>query len=285
MGAEWCLGWCSEHKGLQLIAMLQIPGLGSYGEGMHHSGKNVKPGRGDLRECSQAPLQQQSVSLQHSLSGPEPKLTWVKAVNKKGWREITSILFLNPDPVAHLVGHANEAPVVVDGWEVTALIDLGAQVSNMDLDLEIQPLGRLLELEGTGGAAIPYLRSVEVNLQIPEIRDYNEGCTAVGHPHHNLLWRSSGHSGFKNHRQSSELHDCRGTCTSNCDMVTGSFWGSLVGVSATIPWQLRQNQVRREDRELLSGEQPCGGVEVPVRWYQRHCQHHTEGHYPTIPCS
>ena len=29
------------------------------------------------------PLQQQSVSLQHSLSGPEPKLTQVKAVNRK----------------------------------------------------------------------------------------------------------------------------------------------------------------------------------------------------------
>ena len=100
--------------------------------------------------------------------------------NKKGQREIAPILFLNPDPVAHLVGHANEVPVVVDGQEVTALIDLGAQVSNIsmqlckDLDLEIQPLGWLLELEGTGGAAIPFLRFVEVNLQIPRIRGYNE---------------------------------------------------------------------------------------------------------------
>ena len=55
-------------------------------------------------------------------------------------------------------------------------MDLGAQVSNIsaqlceELGLEIQPLGRLLELEGTGGAAIPYLRFVEVNLQIPGIR-------------------------------------------------------------------------------------------------------------------
>ena len=83
---------------------------------------------GDPRECSQTPLQQQSVSLQHSLSGPKPKPTQVKAVNKKGQREIAPILFLNPDPVAHLVGHANEVPVVVDWQEVTALIDLGAQV-------------------------------------------------------------------------------------------------------------------------------------------------------------
>ena len=98
-----------------------------------------------------SPLQQQSVSSQHSLSGPKPKLTQVKAVNRKGQKGITTILFLNPDPVAHLVGHANEVPVVIDGHEVTALIDLGAQVSNIsvqlckDLDLKIQPLGQLLE--------------------------------------------------------------------------------------------------------------------------------------------
>ena len=79
-----------------------------------------------------------------------------------------------------LVGHTNKTPVVVDGCEVTALVDLGAQVSNIsaklceDLGLEIQPLGWLLELEGTGGAAIPYLRFVEVNLQIPGIRGYNK---------------------------------------------------------------------------------------------------------------
>ena len=68
----------------------------------------------------------------------------------------------------------------MDGQETTALLDLGAQVSSMstkfckDLALQIQPFGQLLELEGTGGAAIPYLGFVEVNLQIPGIRNYNE---------------------------------------------------------------------------------------------------------------
>ena len=71
-------------------------------------------------------------------------------------------------------------PVVIDGQEVTALIDSGTQVSSMstqfckDLALPIQPLGLLLELEGIGGAVIPYLGFVEVNLQIPEIRNYNK---------------------------------------------------------------------------------------------------------------
>ena len=39
---------------------------------------------------------------------------------------------------------------------------------------KIQPLGWLLELEGTGGAAISYLGFVEVNLQIPWVRRCNE---------------------------------------------------------------------------------------------------------------
>ena len=95
---------------------------------------------------------------------------------------------MNPDPVVHLVGHVNEVPVVVDGCKVTALIDSRAQVSNIstqlceDLDLEIQPLGRLLELEGTEGAAIPYLRFVEVNLQILGIRGYNEDVLVLAIP-------------------------------------------------------------------------------------------------------
>ena len=44
----------------------------------------------------------------------------------------------------------------MDGQETTSLIDLGAQVSSMstqfceDLTLQIQPLGQLLKLEGTG---------------------------------------------------------------------------------------------------------------------------------------
>ena len=61
------------------------------------------------------PLQQQSVSSQHSLSGPKPKLTQVKAVDKNGPREIAPIPFLNQDPVVHLVGCAHKEPVVVDG--------------------------------------------------------------------------------------------------------------------------------------------------------------------------
>ena len=104
----------------------------------------------------------------------------MRAAQRMGQQEAAPFPFLNPDPIAHLVGHSNEAPVIVDGQRVTALIDLGAQVLSIssqfceDLTLQIQPLGRLLELEGTGGSAIPYLGYVEVNLQIPGIKNYDE---------------------------------------------------------------------------------------------------------------
>ena len=59
------------------------------------------------------------------------------------------------------------------------MIDLGAQVSSIsaqlceDLTLQIQPLG-FVGARGDGGAAIPYLGYVEVNLQILGIKGYNE---------------------------------------------------------------------------------------------------------------
>ena len=104
----------------------------------------------------------------------------MKAARRKGWHQVTLIPFLNPEPIACLVGCSNEAPVVTDGQEVTALIDLGAQVLSIstqfceELTLHIQALAWLLELEGMGGAAIPYLGFVEVNLQILQIRNYDE---------------------------------------------------------------------------------------------------------------
>ena len=134
---------------------------------------------GEPRGCSQTPCIMQSINLQNSLPDLNPKLTHMKAAKRKGWQQVTLIPLLNPDPIAHLIGHSNEAPVIIDGQKVTALIDLGSQVLSIsaqfckDLTLQIQPLGWLLELEGTGGAAIPYLRFVEVNLQIPGIKSYN----------------------------------------------------------------------------------------------------------------
>ena len=153
---------------------------GSHGKGVHNSSKAIKEAQGELRECGQTACIKQSVNLQHCLPDPNPQLTHMKAAKRKGQQQVAPIPFLNLDPIACLTGCSNKAPVIIDGPEVTALIDSGAQVLSIsaqfceELTLQIQPLGQLLELEGTGGAAIPYLRYVEVNLQILGIKSYNE---------------------------------------------------------------------------------------------------------------
>ena len=84
----------------------------------------------------------------------------MKAARREEQQQVAPVPFLNPDPIACLIGHSNEAPVVKDGQEITALIDSGAHVSSIsaqfckDLTLHIQPLGWLLELEDMGSAAI-----------------------------------------------------------------------------------------------------------------------------------
>ena len=101
----------------------------------------------------------------------------MKAARRKGWQQVTPIPFLNPDPIAHLVGCSNEAPVIIDGQEVTALIDSGVEhkCSILQRAHPANPApGLVIGARGDGGAAIPYLRFVEANLQIPGIRNYNE---------------------------------------------------------------------------------------------------------------
>ena len=39
----------------------------------------------------------------------------MKAAQRMGWPEVTPVPFLSADPIAHLVGHSNEAPVIVAG--------------------------------------------------------------------------------------------------------------------------------------------------------------------------
>ena len=131
--------------------------LGPHGSGVYHPSQIIKPDWRELRECGPIPCQQQlTVDLPHSLSDPKPKPTLLQVVQKRGQPEVTPVPFINPDPIACLVGCSNEAPVIVDWQENMALIDSGAQVSSVssqfceELALEVQPLGQLLELEGMG---------------------------------------------------------------------------------------------------------------------------------------
>ena len=71
------------------------------------------------------------------------------------------------------MGDPNVAIVQVEGAEVPALIDTGAQVSLIDsefcraIGVTPQPLGDLLKVQGFGGYTVPYEGYVEVTLTIP----------------------------------------------------------------------------------------------------------------------
>ena len=143
-----------------------------------------KSGQRELGECGSPPPA--TVAPANSrplpfLPQPRQRPASMKAAWWTGLWEVAPVVpFLNPDQTAHLVGWSNEAPVIVDGQKVTALIDSGAQVSSISsgfcehMTLKVHFLGRLLELEGTGGSPIPYLGYLEVNLLVPGIKCYNE---------------------------------------------------------------------------------------------------------------
>ena len=82
----------------------------------------------------------------------------------------------NPDPLLRLIGPANEAKIVIEGQEFSALIDSGAQLSTMleslvqALKLPIHKLNTLIKAEVSRGDTIPYVGYVEARLKIPGIQ-------------------------------------------------------------------------------------------------------------------
>ena len=84
----------------------------------------------------------------------------------------------NPSPLVWLLGHANEAMVMVEGVEIMAMVDTRSQVStlfNRRVLLRIWVENRgLLHLNGTGGILILYMGYIEGNLIIPALPWFNE---------------------------------------------------------------------------------------------------------------
>ena len=85
----------------------------------------------------------------------------------------SQVSLCNPSLLVWLIGHANEATAVVEGVEMTVLVDIGSQISThtkefcSEFGLNILPLGGLLHLKGTGGIMILYKGYIEANLTIP----------------------------------------------------------------------------------------------------------------------
>ena len=72
-----------------------------------------------------------------------------------------------------LVGRANEERIFINGQPVTALLDTGSQVTHVTHDfclangIEINPLSKLVNIEGTDGDSIEYLGYSEASLSLP----------------------------------------------------------------------------------------------------------------------
>ena len=73
---------------------------------------------------------------------------------------------------------------MLEGVEMTALVDTGSQVSALtevfctEMGLRILPLrnwiGGVLHLKGMGNISIPYKGYIEANITVPDLPQYNE---------------------------------------------------------------------------------------------------------------
>ena len=71
-----------------------------------------------------------------------------------------------------LVGRANEENIFINGQPVTALLDTGSQVTHVSHDycvangIDINPIAKLVNIEGTGGDSIEYVGYAEASLSL-----------------------------------------------------------------------------------------------------------------------
>ena len=100
----------------------------------------------------------------------------VKSVTNEG---VTGGVLVEQKGPAHLgiweklVGRANEERIFINGQPVTALLDTRSQVTHVSHDfclangIEIHPIAKLVNIEGTGGDSIEYLGYAEASLSLP----------------------------------------------------------------------------------------------------------------------
>ena len=77
------------------------------------------------------------------------------------------------NPWTKLIGRANEEQIMINGHPVTALLDTGSLVTHISEafcqtnNIQIKPLDKLVEIEGTGGDLIKYIGYIEATLTLP----------------------------------------------------------------------------------------------------------------------
>ena len=90
-----------------------------------------------------------------------------------GQAEVTS----SPSPICDLLGHANEAEVVIGGESCRALVDTGSMITSvgetyykehLQEKYPLQELNSLLKVEGAGGHQLKYTGYAEMEIMVPE---------------------------------------------------------------------------------------------------------------------
>ena len=147
------------------MAVLSLLRMGPHGKRMCHTFKLLK-GESFNVPSPQNPKNQKEQESQQTQ--PKQTLITLKAIKEE---------YNNPDLIAQLSGKAYETHILVDYVKCLALIDSGAQISTITIELikqlglKIHQLDRILKSETTGGGSIPYMGYVETNLKIPEIKE------------------------------------------------------------------------------------------------------------------
>ena len=100
-------------------------------------------------ECFNSPISLESHS---PVDQPSIETSTEKEANRLAHKKNISN---NPWP--RLIGRANEEQIVINGHPVTDLLDTGSQVTHISEafcqanSIQIHPLDKLVEIEGTGG--------------------------------------------------------------------------------------------------------------------------------------
>ena len=127
--------------------------------------------------------------------GDRPGVDLLKHIIRSYSSLLESEKYLNPDPLARLIGEANEATVKLENQKFEALIDSGSMVSQITLSLakhlqlKIHQLKTLIPMEGAGGVEVPYIGYVEACLKIPEVSAFEENCLFLVVPDHRYGYR------------------------------------------------------------------------------------------------
>ena len=103
-------------------------------------------------ECFNSPISLESHS---PVDQPSIETSVEKEANRLAQRKNVS-----NNPWSRLIGRANEEQIVINGHPVTALLDTGSQVTHISEafcqanNIQIHPLDKLVEIEGTGGTLL-----------------------------------------------------------------------------------------------------------------------------------